>query len=494
MKINFKSTTQYKLSGVIALTFYKELEPTCKCNETSALYSKAHEVLEQTTTFEGESGQSDCITVELDSDIYKVIAIGLGDKDDINTATYRSAGGRLADTLICHKLYSSDVILAASDENICEFAYALASKTYRFNKYFVDKLDSKVINLKEITVYTLEAKKIAEKFNFFKGVLSGVFETRDLVSEPASTLYPATFAKRCGDLKSLGVKVNVLKEKDLLKKGMNCILAVGQGSDKESMLVSMEYNGNKASKEKIAFVGKGITFDSGGINIKPSLNMGDMKYDMGGAGVVTGLMRSLAERKAKVNVVGIIALAENMPSGSAQRPSDVIKSMNGQTVEVDNTDAEGRLVLADALCYVQQQFKPSYIIDLATLTGAVVVALGDGNAGLFSNDDKLADMLLDASKHSGEGIWRLPLSSHYDGQINSEIADVRNTGTGSGAGATTAAQFLQRFIENDTKWAHLDIAGMTWMKGSHAYIPKGATGFGVALLNSFLQINFEPDA
>lgn len=494
MKINFKTTTQYKLNDVVALTFYSGLKPTCACNETQELFTKACNVLKQTTNFKGEAGQSDCITIELNSKIYKVIAIGLGKRESLSFDIYRKAGGKFADILINHKLEGSDVILAASDDEVCEFMYALVGRTYRYNKYFVNKLEAKKISLKRVDLYTLEAKRVSAKFKFFEGILDGLFETRDLVSAPPCDLYPETFAKRCDSFSALGVKVKILKQKDLEKKGMNCILAVGRGSEKESMLVSMEYNGNKKSKELIAFVGKGITFDSGGINIKPSRGMGDMKYDMGGAGVVAGLIRSLAARNAKVNVVGIIALAENMPSGMAQRPSDVITSADGQTIEVDNTDAEGRLVLADALWYVQKHFKPNYIIDLATLTGAVVVALGDGNAGLFSNDDELAEMLLQSGLRSGENVWRLPLSEHYDEQINSEIADTKNTGSGAGAGSTTAAQFLQRFVNPDIKWAHLDIAGMTWMKGAHSYIPKGATGFGVYLLNEFVRKYFESEA
>jgi leucyl aminopeptidase len=269
------------------------------------------------------------------------------------------------------------------------------------------------------------------------------------------------------------------------------LLAVGQGSDKESKLVIFKYNGAKNKKSApIAFVGKGVTFDTGGISIKPSNNMEDMKSDMGGSSVVVGLMTLLAQRKAKVNAVGVIGLVENMPSGGAYRPSDIITSMSGQTIEVINTDAEGMMVLADDLHYTNTTFKPELIVDLATLTGAIIVALADLHAGLFSNDDNLAKQIDEAGKKTGETVWRLPVSKEYDAMINSDIADMRNTGNGRGAGSTTAAQFLQRFV-GKTKWAHLDIAGVAWKGKGDATAVKGATGFGVNLLNQFVADNYE---
>lgn len=489
--IKFKNSTQYKNSSPVIIAFYDGLKPSCTCDETKPLINASTAILKETTNFEGAAGKTDCITVQLDGKNRKVIALGLGKRTDINFDVLRAAGGKVADTMASHKLSSMDVVITASDVELSEFAYAIRSKLYRFNKYYVAKLSDHKVDVKSVTIYALDAKKAADAYKYMDAVSTGATTTRDLVSEPASTLYPETFAKRCMDLKKVGIKVTALKKKDLIKHKMNCILAVGQGSARDPMLVSMEYKGNAKSKQTIAFVGKGITFDSGGISLKPSPNMGDMKYDMGGAGVVTGLMHSLALRKAKVNVVGVIALAENMPSGTAQRPGDVITSMDGQTIEVDNTDAEGRLVLADALCYTQQKFKPTYMVNLATLTGAIVVALGDGHAGLFANDDEIAGMLYNAGERTGELVWRLPISAHYDKQVNSDIADVKNVGQGRGAGSITAAQFLNRFVKETVKWAHLDIAGMTWNKGSHTYIPKGATGFGVYLLNEFLKKNFE---
>lgn len=286
--------------------------------------------------------------------------------------------------------------------------------------------------------------------------------------------------------------MNILGETEMRKLGMNALLGVGQGSDKESQLVVMRYNGNKGSKSApVAFVGKGVTFDTGGISIKPANGMEEMKWDMGGAGVVIGLMRALAGRKAKINAIGVAGLVENMPDGNAQRPGDVVKSANGQTIEVLNTDAEGRLVLADALWYTQQHSKPQFIIDLATLTGAIIVALGTSRAGLFSNNDKLARQLFDTGKKTGEEVWRLPLADVYDKQINSDIADMQNIGKDREAGSITAAQFLQRFIENDTPWAHLDIAGVAWSKKDSDIAAKGATAFGVRLLNQLIADYYE---
>lgn len=491
MQIKFKSTSQFSLKEPTILTFFEGLFPTCTCAEIKDSYSKTKAIFSQIESFDGHYGELDCLAIEADKKISKIVGLGLGKKAELDRDKYRALGAKLADFLIKHKMKEASVVLSAKDEDIAEFAYGLYSKAYRFNKYFNDKLDSKTITLKKVTIVTLEDKKAAHAFEYHKGVLEGVYLTRDLVSEPPCFLYPESFADEALKLKKLGVKVTVLHKKQLEKMGMNAILAVGAGSEKPSCLVTMEYHGTKSTKDLVAVVGKGITFDSGGINIKPSQNLGDMKYDMAGAGVVTGLMHSLAARKAKVNVVGVIALAENMPSGSAQRPSDVIRSLSGMTIEVDNTDAEGRLVLADALWYVQTTFKPKQIIDLATLTGAVVVALGDGHAGLFANNDDLAAGLLKAGLASGEHLWRLPLGTHYDNQINSDIADVRNTGDGRGGGSITAAQFLQRFIKDGTAWAHLDIAGMAWIKKPTEHTPKGATGYGVYLLNEYLRTNFE---
>jgi leucyl aminopeptidase len=319
----------------------------------------------------------------------------------------------------------------------------------------------------------------------------GVIFTRDLVSEPANVLYPAEFARRVKGLESLGLEVEILGEAEMEKLGMGSLLGVGQGSRRESQLAVIQWKGAAdPTAQPIAFVGKGVTFDTGGISIKPADGMEDMKWDMGGAGAVAGLMHALAGRKAKVNAVGILGLVENMPDGNAQRPGDVVKTMSGQTIEVINTDAEGRLVLADALWYCQDRFKPKFMVDLATLTGAIIIALGKDYAGLFSNNDILSGHLDAAGKAENETLWRLPMPSAYEKQFDSSIADMSNVG-GRPGGSITAALILQKFV-NGTPWAHLDIAGVAWRKPSHMpTVPDGASGFGVRLLNRMVADAYE---
>jgi leucyl aminopeptidase len=306
-------------------------------------------------------------------------------------------------------------------------------------------------------------------------------------------IYPQTLAAACLELKKLGVKVEVLDEKQIKRLGMGALFGVAQGSVRPPRVVAMSWLGNPSAKDKrpACFVGKGVTFDTGGISLKPAAGMEDMKYDMAGAGAVIGALKALAGRKAKANVVGVVGLVENMPDGGAQRPSDIVTTMSGQTVEVLNTDAEGRLVLADAMWYVQEKFDPRCVIDLATLTGAIVVALGHEYAGLFSNNDTLADQLQKAGTAADEKLWRFPLGEAYDKDIDSGVADMKNIGDGRGAGSITAAQFLQRFIKKGMPWAHLDIAGMAWAHKERAITPKGASGFGVRLLDRFIAETIE---
>ena len=325
----------------------------------------------------------------------------------------------------------------------------------------------------------------------FKAIEEGTFFTRDLVSEPGNVLHPDEYAKRLNLLKKFGLKVNIYDEKKLKKLGMNTLLGVGQGSIRGSYLVTMEWNGLRDKSKPLAFVGKGVCFDTGGISLKPAKFMEDMTYDMAGSAVVVGLMKSLALRKAKVNAVGVVGLVENMPGGNAQRPGDIVKSYSGKTVEILNTDAEGRLVLADALTYTEEKFKPKFIVDLATLTGAIIVSLGSEYAGLFSNDDKLSKQLINAGEEVEEKVWRMPLSKNFDKLIDSKNADMQNINYVGGAGSTTAAQFLQRFILNKTPWAHLDIAGMAFSKYGGALNSGGATGYGVRLLNKLIEDNYE---
>ena len=366
------------------------------------------------------------------------------------------------------------------------FLHGLKLKSYMFDKYKTKK------NRKNISILVSGKNKPSVKDQIrFKAIEDGTFYTRDLVSEPGNILHPDEYAKRLKSLSKDGLKITLYDEKKLKKMGMNTLLGVGQGSIRGSYLVAMEWNGLKDKTKPLAFVGKGVCFDTGGISLKPAKFMEDMTYDMAGSAVVVGLMKSLALRKAKVNAVGVIGLVENMPGGNAQRPGDIVKSYSGKTVEILNTDAEGRLVLADALTYTEEKFKPKFIVDLATLTGAIIVSLGSEYAGLFSNDDKLSKQLIDAGKYVEEKVWRMPLNKNFDKLIDSKNADMQNINYVGGAGSTTAAQFLQRFILNKTPWAHLDIAGMAFSKYGGALNSSGATGYGVRLLNKLIEDNYE---
>jgi len=372
-----------------------------------------------------------------------------------------------------------------------EFCLGFNLKSYTFNKYKTtnkEKINKKII-FKLITSHKDELKK---EYKYYDAIKEGVFLTRDLVSEPPNVLNPKKYTEEIKKLSKLGLKIEILNEAKLKKLGMNSLLGVGQGSENETFLVVIKWNGVRNNFGKpLAFVGKGVCFDTGGISLKPARFMEEMKYDMGGSAVVVGLMKSLALRKAKVNAIGVVGLVENMPDGNAQRPGDIVKSYSGKTIEVLNTDAEGRLVLADALTYTEEKFKPRFIIDLATLTGAIIIALGEEYAGLFSNNDELSENILKASENVNEKVWRLPLHKNYDKLINSTIADVQNINYAGGAGSITAAQFLQRFIINKTPWAHLDIAGMAFSKKAASLNPSGATGFGVRLLNNLIKKNYE---
>ncbi|RZO48320.1 MAG: leucyl aminopeptidase [Candidatus Pelagibacterales bacterium] len=372
-----------------------------------------------------------------------------------------------------------------------QFCFGFNLKSYTFSKYKTinkDKIDKK-INFKIITSNKTE---LQNKYKYYDSIKEGVFLTRDLVSEPPNVLNPKRYTEEIKKLSKLGLKVEILNEAKLKKLGMHSLLGVGQGSENETFLVVIKWNGAKSNFGKpLAFVGKGVCFDTGGISIKPARFMEEMKYDMGGSAVVVGLMKSFALRKAKVNAVGVVGLVENMPDGNAQRPGDIVKSYSGKTIEVLNTDAEGRLVLADALTYTEEKFKPEFIIDLATLTGAIIMALGEEYAGLFSNNDELSKKIFEASENVNEKVWRLPLHKNYDKLMDSSIADVQNINYAGGAGSITAAQFLQRFILKKTPWAHLDIAGMAFSKKAANLNPGGATGFGVTLLNDLVKENYE---
>ncbi len=363
--------------------------------------------------------------------------------------------------------------------------------SYRFDKYRTKEPAEKKPSILRTQIATTEPDAALAAFPPLAALADAVSFSRDLVSEPANVLYPVEFARRVKELERLGLEVEVLGEPEMAELGMGSLLGVGQGSVRESQLVVIRWNGaDDKDAQPVAFVGKGVCFDTGGISIKPADGMEDMKWDMGGAGAVAGLMHVLAGRKAKVNAVGILGLVENMPDGNAQRPGDVVTSMSGQTIEVINTDAEGRLVLADAVWYCEQRFKPKFMVDLATLTGAIIISLGNDYAGLFSNNDELAGNLLSASTQEGEPLWRMPLPPQYEKNIDSVIADVKNTG-GRAGGSITAALFIQRFVK-ETPWAHLDIASTAWKKPSTVpTIPDGASGYGVRLLNRMVAEKYE---
>ena len=366
------------------------------------------------------------------------------------------------------------------------FLHGIKLKSYKFEKYKTKK-DKGNISL-NVVGKNIPSSKDQLKFN---SIEEGTFYTRDLVSEPGNVLHPDEYARRIKSLSKFGLKIKIYDEKELKKLGMNTLLGVGQGSIRGSYLVTMEWNGSNNKSKPLAFVGKGVCFDTGGISLKPAKFMEDMTYDMAGSAVVVGLMKSLALRKAKINAVGVVGLVENMPGGNAQRPGDIVKSYSGKTVEILNTDAEGRLVLADALTFTEKKFKPKFIVDLATLTGAIIVSLGSEYAGLFSNDDKLSQQLIESGEHVEEKVWRMPLNKNYDKLIDSKNADMQNINYVGGAGSTTAAQFLQRFILNKTPWAHLDIAGMAFSKYGGALNSGGATGYGVRLLNKLIEDHYE---
>lgn len=398
---------------------------------------------------------------------------------------------RKAGAAIGAKLGKADVLVhAGSHKRAAEVAFGIALRAYDFSTYRVaSSKDDEEPGQSSVTIMSTAPDTHSAPYRDHAAVAEGVFFTRDLVNEPANVLTTTDFANRLKAMEELGLSVEVLEEDELERLGMRTLLAVGMGSESPSKVVVMRWDGG-GKEPPLALVGKGVVFDTGGISIKPAAGMEDMTMDMGGAGVVSGVMRALALRKSRANVVGLVGLVENMPDGRAQRPGDIVKSMKGDTIEVINTDAEGRLVLADVLWYAQTRFEPRAVIDLATLTGAVVIALGHENAGIFSNDDGLADSILSSARAESEGAWRLPLGAGYDKQIKSRLADMKNTG-GRPGGSITAAQFLKRFIRDEQPWAHIDIAGVTSPPSATDMAPKGASGWGVMTLNRLVRDNYE---
>ena len=441
--------------------------------------------------FTGAKGQTLDILAPQGLDAARLVLVGAGKREAFTVLAAEHAAATGYNVVKASGLTTLRVEILGAGDLAAHAALGVRLAAYRFDKYRTKEAADKKPSITRVEITADDADEALAALTPLSALADGMTFTRDLVSEPPNVLYPVEFARRVKALESLGLEVEILGEPEMMKLGMGSLLAVGQGSLRESQLAIIKwYGAADKSAQPIAFVGKGVCFDTGGISIKPAENMEDMKWDMGGAGTVAGLMHALAGRKAKVNAIGILGLVENMPDGNAYRPGDVLTSMSGQTIEVVNTDAEGRLVLADALWYCQDRFKPKFMVDLATLTGAIIVALGEGFAGCYANNDDLAANLLAAAGAEEEGLWRMPLPDAYNRQIESMIADMKNTG-GRPGGSITAALFLKRYV-NDVPWAHLDIAGTAWKKPSNSPTsPDGATGYGVRLLNRMVQDRYE---
>jgi leucyl aminopeptidase len=449
----------------------------------------------EAAAFTGKKGQSATLLAP-GGGLSKLVAIGLGKRAALDAKGREAAGGAAAAALAKEAKAALDARFAGGAEAAADVALGALLRHWRFDKYRTTEKAEDKPKLAALPVLTEDAAKAKSAFAPRKAVAEGVFFTREVVSEPPNVLTPAEFAERCKGLEKLGLVVEVMGPKELKKLGFGAMLGVAQGSANEPRMVVLRWEGAKKKGAKpLCFIGKGVTFDTGGISIKPAAGMEDMKWDMAGAGTVAGLMAALAGRKATVDAVGLLGLVENMPSGTAQRPGDVVKTASGQTVEVINTDAEGRLVLADVMHYAQERFSPRFMVDLATLTGAIIIALGHEHAGLFSNNEELAQQIVAAGEAVGEACWRMPLGEEYDKKLKSDIADMKNVG-GRDGGAITAAQFLQRFVKDHgtdkaIPWAHLDIAGTAWTSKDHATVPKGATAFGVRLLDRLVAEHYE---
>ncbi len=441
--------------------------------------------------FTGKNGQILSLVMPEACDARRVILLGGGAREKRDRLTCEEIGGALVKAE-AKSGYKKLAVYTDTAEEAAYIACGLKLAAYRFDTYFTKQKPEDLPSLEQAILICPDTAQAKDMFEGLGAAIDGTYFARDLMNEPPNILYPATFAHRLKALEAYGVEVEVLGEEDMHKLGMGSLLGVGQGSAKESKLVIMRWKGGPKTSKPVALVGKGVCFDTGGISIKPSSGMEDMRGDMGGAAAVSGTLLSLAKRKAKANVVGLVGLVENMPDGNSIRPGDILTSASGQTIEVQNTDAEGRLVLADVLWYAQKYEKPSAIVDLATLTGAVVVALGHYHAGLFSESDELAAALSKAGETTGERVWRLPLAREYDRLLKSKFADMRNIG-GRTAGSITAAQFLKRFVDEGMPWVHLDIAGVAWVEGEKKSTdPSWASGYGPRLLDKWIADNYEP--
>ncbi|HTZ36017.1 MAG TPA: leucyl aminopeptidase [Stellaceae bacterium] len=498
MKISFAEfvpPTPGSQGGAIVVGVWEEAALTAPARQLDEASGGAlSRALAASPRFRGKRNELVPVVAPANLAVSRIVLAGLGKPGTLDARALEDLGG----TLVAHlngagesaATLAIDAGEGEAGDAAAHLALGAALRAYRFDKYRTTERAERKPTLASVTVAGPAPAAARRAYKPLAATAEAVAFTRDLVSEPANVIYPETLAEQAAGLAAFGLDVEVLDEARMAALGMHALLGVAQGSVRPPRLVVMRWNGGAEGAPPLGFVGKGVTFDTGGISIKPAAGMGEMKWDMAGAGVVIGLMRLLAARAAKVNAIGIVGLVENMPSGSAQRPGDIVTSMSGQTIEVLNTDAEGRLVLADALWYCQDRFKPALMVDLATLTGAVVIALGHEHAGLFANDDALAERLLAAGKAVGEKLWRLPLDDSYNRQIDSDAADVRNITGERAAGSIIGAQFIERFV-NKVPWAHLDIAGVAWSKKDAATVPKGATGFGVRLLDRFVAENYE---
>lgn len=521
MKVAFSAPSIPK-SGTLAFLLPSGAELIGTASEIEAMTGGALSRAMKVADWSGKAGQVVEILAPHQLELDRILLVGTGKPEKATRQDIEAAGARLFKTLKAKKLKTAGVVIEhelAQDLPADEAATALALgaklMSYEFTRYKTKKTedsddDGKAADdlaFEKLNIGCDKAKAAKALYANHEEVIAGVFLTRDLASEPANVLHPISYAEKIEkELGELGVKVDILNDKQMRKLGMGGLLGVAEGSQHEGRLVIMEWNGldtdaasddkkTKSGKKKsdhdvLALVGKGVTFDSGGISLKPGAGMQDMKWDMGGSAVVVGTMRALAGRKAKTHVIGLVGLVENMPDGTAQRPGDVVTTMSGQTVEIINTDAEGRMVLCDVLTYAQRTYQPKEIIDLATLTGAIIVSLGHENSGLFSNNDDLSQRLKASGEAVRETMWPMPLGKEYDKLIDSDIADMKNTG-GRWAGSITAAQFLYRYIEHETPWAHIDIAGTTWSEKGRPLSPKGATGWGVRMLDHFVKAHYE---
>ncbi len=475
--------------GALALLLLEGAKPAGVWAAADAACGGALVRAAEAAEFTGKKGQT-CVVLAPGAGLVRVVLIGLGKTDDHTPRGMEAAGGLAAAALA----RDTTAALAADGMPATHAAHAALGarlRSYRFDRYRTKEAADLKPRLASLTVLADDPDAARAAWPALDGIAQGTALSRDLVSEPANVLNPAEMADRCRPLAELGVEVEVLGPAELEKLGFGALLAISQGSANEPRVVSMRWQGGEPGGQPVCFVGKGVTFDTGGISLKPGAGMGDMKWDMAGAGAVVGLMAALAHRKARANVVGLVGLSENMPSGTATRPGDVVRSLSGQTIEILNTDAEGRLLLADVLWYAHDRFNPSLTVNLATLTGAIIVSLGHEFAGLFSNDETLAARLLAAGRSTGEALWRMPLADAYDKLIKSDIADMKNIG-GRPGGAIIGAQFIQRFARGP--WAHLDIAGMVWSSKDAPTIPKGATAFGLRLLDRLVADHYETAA